>query len=190
VSDAAVGKQVRCNNPGCRQAFTVCPAPQEPPGAEVPVVAPPLPDQRAVEGDGPPGVAPPPLPPGMERSRQLSPEEILAGYQRTSKAAGPGIKERLKLGVAAISKRARAVKLKHDVKNLQTAIGGQHESLGALTLQHHPAQVDIHAETAELSQIQEQLAQKQATRDALHATKGSGSAVKELDREMGQLRGR
>ena len=191
MPDTALGKQVRCKKPECQHTFTVSPAAERPAEAEVPIAAPPLPD-RAPQGagDGPPSVSPPPVPPTSERSGQPSPEEILAGYQRTSKPAGPGVKQRLKLGVDSVKKRARAVKLRHDTKNLQTAIDGQQESLGALTLQHRPSEVDISPETAELSQIQEDLAQKQATRQTLRETKGSGSAVKELDREMAKLRDR
>ena len=168
VSDAMRGKQAHCANPDCQQAFTI-----------------------DVGDSEPPPVSPPPLPPSSGTPGEpASPEEILAGYQKTSKSAGSDIGQRLKCGLDSVKKRAQAIKLRHDVKGLRTAIDGQCENLGALTLQHRPPGVDISAEMAELAQIQNEHAQKQMTLDSLTETKGSGSVVKELKREMAQLRDR
>ncbi len=140
----------------------------------------------------------PPLPKGMpplpntavESGRVKDAGEILAGYQSGSKPSGPTVKEQLNKGVGTLKKKAIAAKIKHDINNLQTAMDGQLETLGTLTLTHRPSSVDVANEIAELSRIQDELAAKEATIDTLSRTKGSHSVVKELKSEIAERRNR
>ncbi len=137
---------------------------------------------------------PPPIPDeaevGAASGQPRSGADVLAGYRRRSKPAGEQIRERLTRGVDAVRKRTLALKLQHEVNSLQTAVDGQFEILGTLALTHRPSVVDVGAEIAELSQIQEELARKETTIESLRQTTGGGSAVKELKQESAQLRDR
>jgi hypothetical protein len=141
-----------------------------------------------------PSAMPPPIPDdaeaeGVSNQHNLG-ADLLTGYRRRSKPTGVQIKERLQHGVDVVKKRGEALKLEHEVKGLQTAIDGQFEILGTLTLTHRPSAIDIGGEIADLSQIQDELARKQTTIESLRQSKGGGSAVKELKQEMLQLHGR
>jgi hypothetical protein len=97
------------------------------------------------------------------------------------------VKSKLKSGLTAVKQRAHATKLKHEVKRLQTAVGQQNEAVGVLVLQHQPGDLDVSAETQQLSQVQEDLAQKQTTLASLENTSGSGTVVKQLKQEVAGL---
>jgi cell division protein FtsB len=169
VTENAYGKVLPC--PACNQPMTV---------------------PAAADCDANPPIMPPPIPddaePGNVPSQSEQRVDVLAGYRRRSKPAGAQIKERLKHGVDVIRKRGAAMKLQHEVNSLQTAIDGQFEILGTLAMTHRPSAVDIGAEIAELSRIQNELARKETTIESLRQTKGGGSAVKQLKREASQLR--
>ena len=122
------------------------------------------------------------MPPDI--SLPKSTDDVLAAYQQTSRSVGGGIREKLKRGLETTKKRARALKLRHDMKNLTTALEEQRENLGKLALQHRPAEVNLEAELLELSKVQEELGQKQVTLESLRQTKGSGLVVKQLRQEI------
>jgi len=140
----------------------------------------------------------PRLPAGMPPLPQISEEsdpprnsaDLLAKYSSTAKAKGAEIKQKLTRAVGTAKKRALALKLGHELKSLQTAIAAQLAALGTLTLTHRPSTVDIGQQVADLSQVQEELSQKQTTLESLRHTKGSGSVVKELNHEVAQLQSR
>ena len=192
----------RSNTPG---RAAVVPSPRLPPGMPpLPNGNPPAPppsdflrSERTVSPPPPPAGMPPlpggmpPLPPTSDESgRPQSPVDLLAEYHRTSKPRGGGIKEAFTGAFGAAKKRGLALKVGHEVKNLQMAIDTQLETLGTLTLTHRPPVVCMGAEIAELSQIQDELSRRETTLESLRGTKGGGSAVKELNREASQLRDR
>ncbi len=134
---------------------------------------------------------PPPLPesatvPGPRKTS----EELLAGYDATSGPRGAGVKGTVMRGIDTTRKRFRALKLRYEVKNLQTALEGVWENLGTLVLTHRPSKVDVSAELAELSQVQDQLGQKQSTADSLRQAKGGRPVLKEVEAEIAELRDR
>lgn len=100
------------------------------------------------------------------------------------------IKEKLKRSFGEIKKRAQALKLKHDIKNVQTSMEGQWETLGKMVVTHRPATVDIGGEIAELTRIHNELAQKQATIASLRQTKGSTTVINGLEREIAEKHNR
>lgn len=177
VANTAAGTSVRCAAPACQKVFTV------PAGAAVgPVVA---------NGPVPPPINAPPLPP--ESGVPPDTQQILANYRTTAKTKTvdvDAIKASLSRGLGAAKKRAQALKIKFDAKNLHKAIDGQYEQLGTLTLTHRPPTIDIQAELAELSTIHADVTHKEATVASLRQTQGSGSAVKSLEQELGQHRQR
>lgn len=210
VSDDMAGRQVRCKNATCQQVFSVPAASGIHTGSPgpLPTGMPPMPDadNASTPADEPwaflsepdtptaPPITPPPMPDdaelgGVSNQHKLG-VDVLAGYRRRSKPTGEQIKERLKHGVNVVRKRGAALKFQHEVKSLQTAIDGQFEILGTLALTHRPPTVDVRAEIAELSQIQDELARKETTIESLRQTKGGGSAVKELKQEASHLRNR
>lgn len=79
------------------------------------------------------------------------------------------------------------LKLKQDVNNLHKALDQQMQALYGLTVQHRPEAVDISAELNDMSQIQIQLNDKQTTLNSLQQTKGSGTVVKDIKREIATL---
>ncbi|MHC4178900.1 MAG: hypothetical protein ACYSWU_15415 [Planctomycetota bacterium] len=115
------------------------------------------------------------------------PERLRAGDLDTPEPRGAGVKEAVRRGVDRIKNRARALKLRHEVKNVHTALEGVWQKLGNLALTHRPSEVDLSGDLAELSEVQEQVGQKQATADSLRHTKGSGSVLKELRAEIAEL---
>ena len=155
------------------------------------------PKGEATATPAPPAPAPqfpagmPPIPRnGEESDPPQTSADLLAKYHSTRKTKGAGIKEKFTCAVEAAKKRGLALKLGHEAKSLQTAIEAQLEALGALTLTHRPATVDISQQITELSQIQDELSRKQAALESLHHTKGGGSVVKELNQEVSQLQSR
>lgn len=167
---SARGKQARCNDCGHRFVVPAAPSSRRPSNGERPVMPPPVPqtDQTHSEPAG----------------------DVLASYRRTSKHSGNGTWQRMKRGMTVVWARTRAVRLKRNVKSLETAIERELEVLGTLLLQHRPSEVEIGSETTELSRLQGELAQKETALQTLRTTKGSRSALKELIREIDQLRRR
>jgi hypothetical protein len=106
------------------------------------------------------------------------------------KPRGEEIRQRIARGANAVKKRARAMKLKYDVKSLRTALNSQLENLGALTITHRPPTVDISSEVAELSQVQRELSEHQVTIDSLRQGTGGRSVVKQIEGEVARLRDR
>ena len=173
------GKMIRCNDcgheflvtaTGSAKSEPVRPPSLPPPPVTLSPVPPPVPEAKIVEGD--------------------RAHDVLGGYQGTSAPASPEIKQKLKTVWAAVRKRAQRLKLKRDIRNLHTAIDEKCETLGTLTLQHRPQELDLTAEIAELEQIHEVLGQKRMTRDSLEHTSGSGSVLRELKREIAQHQAR
>jgi hypothetical protein len=207
VTEALVGREVHCRKSGCGRMFVV--APNSPPPEAIsfaeappaiagvpPIATPPLP----VGGKTGSAVVPPPLPvtsvppsltpliPGGDASKGV--DELLVEYRMGAKRAGPRWVERLKGGWTVVRQRARALQLQHQFKGIEGAVQGQLENLGALTLAQQPAQLDLAAEIAELSTLQDYLTKQQATLNSLQQTKGSQSVVRDLNRQLAQRRER
>jgi hypothetical protein len=106
------------------------------------------------------------------------------------KPRGEEIGKRIAQGADALKKRARALKLRHDVSSLWTAVNSQLENLGTLAITHRPPNVDMSSEIAELSQVQRELAQHQVTMDSLRQGAGGRSVVKQIEGEVARLRDR
>ena len=180
VVDSAAGKKGKCDH--CHNVISV-PAETPPSGTTDKPSAPP-----------PPPAPPPPMPsstttpPAPPLPQPATPANILDSYRQTSTGGGSTARASVARGVGAIKARAQAVKLKHDLKGLHTALDQQWENLGLLTVEHRPPQIDITAELAQLTDVQSKLAEKQTTLNSLHQTKGSGPVVKELKREEAALR--
>jgi hypothetical protein len=81
---------------------------------------------------------PPAIPPLSESDSVSNPsdetDDLVARYRSQMKATGEVIKQRIAWGADAVKKRARALKLKHDVSSLRTALNSQLENLGVLTI--------------------------------------------------------
>ena len=130
----------------------------------------------------------PPVPEiSHESDAPINAADLLAGYRITSKPRSVGIKEGITRALGAAKKRGRAMKLGHEAKSLQTAIEAQLEALGTLTLAHRPGTVDIGQQVADLSQVQDEVSQKESMLNALRQTKGSAPVAKELSKEVAQL---
>jgi hypothetical protein len=110
----------------------------------------------------------------------------LSGATAKLAAVREGIKRREEV----IEKKAVALNLRRDIKSLQAALEDQLEKLGSLTLTHRPPVVDVSAEVTELSQTQDETAQKQAILESLRQTTGSAPVVKEVDQELAALQSR
>lgn len=182
VHVSAVTQRVRCGNPECNQIFSVGAIPAVPPSPTTVTpqvqVPPPSVIERASFPEQP-VVSPPPIPSGRS---------LVAGYEQGSKPRGPGIKARFMSALTSAKKRAKALKFRHDVSNLEIALEGQQENLGKLAVEHQPSGLDIGPHVAAISSIQQELGQKQATLDSLQQTKGSSSVVKELKKQIADLR--
>jgi len=204
ADDSQAGEQAMC--PGCGKA-TMVPAKARPPkrpeppeaGKRVPPAAssPPLTPSSPpplVPPSAPPLVppsAPPPMPPRPgSPGRAPRAGSILEGYRQTAAPARPGWRAGLARVFRATKGRAQAMKVRHEIKSLRTAFEQQLESLGLLTLEHRPSQVDMTGELAELSGVQGRLSERQSTLASLHQTKGSGAVVRQLRREEAVLRDR
>jgi len=110
--------------------------------------------------------------------------DLVAAYQATTGPSGGGFKGKMKSGIDQVKKRAVALKLKHDINGLRTAIEQQHERVGMVALLHQSSGLKIAGEKEELGRIQADLEEKQGTLDSLRGTKGSGSVVRDLKREI------
>ena len=211
ITDSLLGRQVNCKNPDCGRTFVV---------TADPGVAGSLPDTQVPAPHGAEDVAPPPLatapggpapvtppsvwpaagmpaetplpaaPPVHAKAGPKTADELLAGYRSVAKPVGPSLMERLKGGFVSLRKRGRVACLKYRLKGLESASEGQLENLGTLTLTHRPAEIDLTAEIAEMSTIQDFLTKQQATVDSLRQTKGSSSVTRDLQRQMAQQRDR
>ena len=205
VTEKAFGKTVPC--PGCNQPIEVPHSAARLSSAPLPTGMPPVPDDgtpaqppsdplaflrygSATMSSSPPFPAGmPPIPQTSEKSDSLpNPAELLTSDRSTAKAKGVAIRKALTRALEVTKKRVLVLKRAHEAKNLQAAIDAQLETLGVLTLTHRPSGVGIGDELAELSHLQDGLSQKQNTLDSLCQTKGSGSVVKELHKEVAQLR--
>jgi hypothetical protein len=209
--EAVIGRRVTCND--CGHGFVAeatmqgpvdAPAAPSPPATppEKPAArrdawayppsnaasaSPPQVPPSAPTGDAPSQeqpTAPPPLPP-TDSTSEAAPD-LVAGYQSTTGPSGGGFKDKMKSGIHQVKKRAVALKLKHDIKGVRTAIEQQQERLGVLALQHQASGLEIAGEKEELGRIQTELGEKQATLDSLRGTKGSGSVVRDLKREISE----
>ena len=132
----------------------------------------------------------PPLPEGDHVSTPDETDVLLARYRSQVKPRGEEIRKRIAQGADAVKKRARALKLRHDVSSLWTAVNSQLENLGTLAITHRPPTVDISSEVAELSQVQRELSQHQVTIDSLRQGAGGRSVVKQIEGEVARLRDR
>jgi hypothetical protein len=134
----------------------------------------------------------PPLPEGDHASTPDQTDVLLARYRSQVKPRGEEIRIRIRIarGADAVKKRARALKLRHDVSSLWTAMNSQLENLGTLAITHRPPSVDISSEVAELSQVQGELSQHQVTIASLRQGAGGRSVVKQIEGEVARLRDR
>ena len=132
----------------------------------------------------------PPLPDGGQVPTADATDALLATYRSQMKPRGEEIGRRIAQGADAVKKRARAMKLRHDVSSLWTAVNSQLENLGTLAITHRPPSVDMSSEIAELSQVQRELAQHQVTMDSLRQGAGGRSVVKQIEGEVARLRDR
>jgi len=98
------------------------------------------------------------------------------------------VKQKFKAGITAVRKRATGLKLAREVSRLTAAVDGEYETLGTLMLIHRPETPDVSTELAALSQIQNEISQKEATHQALRQTEGRGPVAKELVKELAELR--
>ena len=202
IADNLAGKQVRCANPACQNAFTVpavpasapptAAAPPPPPPAAAPAVPPP-PQVAQVPATPPPmpGSSPTPAPaaaptPAEETLPTLSPPPP----PKPSKSFWQSVTEKFSAGGSQVKKRAKALKLGRDVNKLNNDLNQQMLALYSLAIQHRPEQVDMNNELNELSQLQAQINEKQATLSSLEQTKASGSVIKPLKQEIGQFQAR
>ena len=137
-----------------------------------------------------PSPAMPPLPQDGQIPAADATDALLATYRSQMKPRGEEIGRRIAQGADALKKRARALKLRHDVSSLWTAVNSQLENLGTLAITHRPPSVDMSSEIAELSQVQRELAQHQVTMDSLRQGAGGRSVVKQIEGEVARLRDR
>jgi len=132
----------------------------------------------------------PPFPEGGHVSTTDETDVLIARYRSQVKPRGEEIRKRIAQGTDVVKKRAWALKLRHDVSSLWTAVNSQLESLGTLAITHRPPTVDISSEIAELSQVQRELSQHQVTIDSLRQGAGGRSVVKQIEGEITRLRDR
>ena len=202
VSQKADGKQVHCINPDCGHSFTASsilarqnrvretvPASSslgsistvECVNDETPLLLPQHPSFPASSSE-----APPSLPFSNTVNKDNSISDIADRYKKKSRPAILYIKQRLKDSIDIFKKRIRQWVLTRDIRKLYMAIDEQCGCLGKLVLQNRPAGIDVNVEIAELSQIQEKLAQNRMTLEALQKTKNSNLVAKDLKREIAQ----
>ncbi len=184
----ALGKVLPC--PVCKQLMRIPhqPEPLPPLRPVAAKVVPPPVVQAQAKSTSPMPHGMPPVPEiSHESDAPINAADLLAGYRITSKPRSVGIKEGITRALGAAKKRGRAMKLGHEAKSLQTAIEAQLEALGTLTLAHRPGTVDIGQQVADLSQVQDEVSQKESMLNALRQTKGSAPVAKELSKEVAQL---
>lgn len=198
LSQADVRKQMRC--PGCHHTFTANPLTGFGSAVKSPPLPPPMVGGSTAGGDpldylnAVPNPSSLPLIPPSSAGCASNPDEteiMLAGYRTQVKSRGEEeFIKRIASGADALKKRARALKLRHDVSSLWTAVNSQLENLGTLAITHRPPSVDMSSELSELSQVQRELAQRQVTADSLRQGAGGRSVVKQIEGEMARLRDR
>jgi hypothetical protein len=198
IADNLAGKQARCANPECQNTFMVpaapasappAAAPPPPPPAAAPTAPPPPPAAQAPATPPPmPGASPTPTPavaptPSEESLPILPPPPP----PKPAKSFWQSVTEKFSAGGSQVKKRAKALKLGRDVNKLNNDLNQQMLALYSLAIQHRPEQVDMNAELNELSQLQAQINEKQATLSSLEQTKASGSVIKPMKQEIGQF---
>ncbi|RLI47887.1 MAG: hypothetical protein DRP09_21965, partial [Candidatus Thorarchaeota archaeon] len=109
---------------------------------------------------------------------------------KPSKSLWQSVKEKFSAGGSQVKKRAKALKLGRDVNKLNNDLNQQMLALYSLAIQHRPEQVDMNSELNELSQLQAQINEKQATLSSLEQTKASSSVTKQMKQEIGQFQAR
>jgi hypothetical protein len=183
-----IGKEVQCKNMSCQHVFSISSGSSQ---ASADAIVSPT-GQSATASDEYRISSPEKMPPAPPKPSQSPPpvptaDTVLANYNKSVPREGPSFTAKVKEWLGIAGKRAKAIKLQHDVKTLQNAVEAQLESLGKIALTHRPDGLEYQRELSELARTQSERDGKLAELNALTKTPGSGAASRQVKQELSDL---